>query len=186
MLLILYVAPTLGVAAGLIPFSYRFIILCVVFLVTVYLSYRQRLLVTELGIRRPPLLLTITFAVIPVSLLYVLVAAKVLTPDHESKVGSEFFIFFVFFSAPAQEFIYRSFLFAQLQAFPELRAFHRIMCSALLYGTMHMIYHNIQIVILTTAIGFIWAWCYERTNNLLTVAVSHACLGFAAISLGVI
>jgi membrane protease YdiL (CAAX protease family) len=185
-LVALYIVPTVAIALGIIPYKHRFTALYVIFLIAVYISYRQHLSLAELGFSRPPLLWFAAVTVIPIATLYFLVVTKILPPISGPKVGSGFLLFFICLSAPTQEFIYRSFLFAQLRSVVELGALGRILCSALLYGLMHIIYRDLRTVVLTTAIGLLWAWCYEQTGNLLIVTVSHMILGVVALSLNII
>ncbi|HXJ38353.1 MAG TPA: CPBP family intramembrane glutamic endopeptidase, partial [Bryobacteraceae bacterium] len=105
---------------------------------------------------------------------------RALTPTHLA-----FYLFFVLISAPAQEFLYRSFLFAELRAL-RIPPKAIVAVSALLFGFMHIIYRDWVTVALTIFVGFIWAAVFNATHKISIVAFSHAALGVAAILSGVI
>ena len=96
-----------------------------------------------------------------------------------------FFTFYVLISAPAQEFLYRSFLFAEVAA-AQLSPAVALVASSSLYSFMHVVGYDAVTVILTFVAGLIWGWIFLRTRNLAVVAVSHAILGVATLLVGAI
>lgn len=96
-----------------------------------------------------------------------------------------FYLFYIFISSPAQEFLYRG---ALVRILTRLNASERskMIVSSALYSFVHIIYKDFWTLILTFCIGIIWYRCYRKTNNLLGVCVSHAVLGIVTILAGVI
>lgn len=82
-----------------------------------------------------------------------------------------------------QELIYRSFFFhryRRLIPHPSLM----IGLNALLFGYIHIIFHNWMAVLLTTLGGLYFAILYQRSRSLLFVSVVHALYGNLLFTLG--
>jgi membrane protease YdiL (CAAX protease family) len=139
----------------------------------------------SLGLTLPRLGSFLAWSVIPSALLIGLALAfdlhhRVLTREHLA-----FYLFFVFVSAPAQEFLYRSFLFAEMRA-SAIPAKAIVLLSAALFAFMHIIYRDVVTVALTLVVGLVWAMVFHSTRKVGIVAFSHAALGVVAILAGVI
>ncbi|HEM6153637.1 TPA: CPBP family intramembrane metalloprotease [Streptococcus suis] len=96
-----------------------------------------------------------------------------------------FYLFYIFISSPAQEFLYRG---ALVRILTRLNVSERskMIVSSALYSFVHIIYKDFWTLVLTFCIGIIWYRSYRKTNNLLGVCVSHAVLGIVTILAGVI
>ena len=180
----IYVCPVMLLESGVIPFQLRFHVLLLMTLVAAALSFTRHSAV-NLGLTLPRLGPLAAWSVVPAALLMGLVLLRdsghrVATPGH-----TVFYLFFVFVSAPAQEFVYRSFLFAEMRA-ARIPQSAIVFLSAGLFGFMHIIYRDFATVLLTLAAGLIWAVLFHSTRKTLIVALSHAAVGMAAIFSGIV
>jgi len=82
-----------------------------------------------------------------------------------------------------QELIYRSFFFHRYRSLipqPSLM----IGFNALLFGYMHIVFHNWIAVVLATLGGLYFAMLYQRSRSLLFVSIVHALYGDLLFTLG--
>lgn len=189
LLLVGYYLPVTLVLIGVIPFEFRFQLLVMMTLgMAAYAAVRRRgaralgLRVDNLG---PSLMMNLTLAVVLVGLMLVAYWAglirKPTVPDWRL-----FYVFYVFVSSPCQEFLYRSVLFAELQAAGVTKASWQIAVTALTYCFLHVIYRDAITLGVTLAMGVVWGIIYRRAPSLWGVAVSHAVLGVTSIAVGLI
>lgn len=182
----IYVAPVLLVATGIIPFRLRFHVLVGMTLLAAAMAlFSRRHTVLSLGLSLPRLGTLMAWSILPSAALIGAIALSGLPHRQSVSAHLPFYLFFVFVSAPAQEFLYRSFLFAELREF-RLPPSAIILASALLFGFMHIIYRDPVTVLLTLVAGLIWAVVFHNTRKVCLVAVSHAALGVAAILSGLV
>jgi membrane protease YdiL (CAAX protease family) len=86
-------------------------------------------------------------------------------------------------SAFAQEIVYRPFFFHRYGAlFRSPRA--RVLASAALFGWGHVSVNNVLAVVLTAAVGVLFASTYERTRSTLLVSLEHALYGDFVFTVG--
>jgi len=180
----IYICPVMLLAKGIIPFDLRFHVLVFMTLVAAGLSFTRHSAV-NLGLTLPRLVPLAMWSVVPSGLLigWVLLrdsGHRVATPTH-----LVFYVLFVFVLAPAQEFVYRSFLFAELGA-AQIPQNAIVFLSAGLFGFMHIIYNDFTTVLVTLGAGLIWAGVFHATRKTCIVALSHAAVGTAAIFSGIV
>lgn len=96
-----------------------------------------------------------------------------------------FYIFYIFISSPAQEFLYRG-VFKYFESTKVISSKTALILSSVLYSFVHIMYRDIFLLTITLFIGLLWYVTYGKTNNLLGVTISHAVLGMATIALGFI
>lgn len=92
-------------------------------------------------------------------------------------------LFYPLLSVYPQELIYRSFFFHRYRDLiknPTLS----ILFNALLFGYMHIIFHNWIAVALTFIGGLFFAYLYLRSRSLLFVSIVHALYGDLIFTLG--
>jgi membrane protease YdiL (CAAX protease family) len=180
----IFVCPVLLLATGVIPFHWRFYTLVLMTLLAgaIALSRHSR---ESLGLTLPRLRSFLAWSVIPSAILIAIVLASDLRHRAFTPAHLAFYVFFVFVSAPAQEFLYRGFLFAELRAIA-IPPKAIVILSATLFAFMHIIYRDLATVALTLAVGLIWAIVFHTTRKVSIVAFSHAALGVVAILSGVI
>ena len=92
-------------------------------------------------------------------------------------------IFYPLLSVYPQELIYRSFFFHRYRSLiPNEK--QMLLTNALLFGFMHIVFHNWIAVILTTIAGYYFAYLYLHSKSLLYVSIIHAIYGILVFSLG--
>ncbi len=183
---LLYIAPVLLISGGLVAPHWRFHVLMSVTIAASVLSYVNQDSLDVLGVKFPAMRHVLIWTVLPLAAGLALTAGFSLTGRISLVQHPGFFVFFVFVSAPAQEFLYRSFLFRQMDGFGGFGPSSKIVFSAALFSFMHLVYGSGLTLILTFLIGAVWAAVFHYTRNLAVVAVSHAAVGAVAIFLGVI
>jgi len=182
----IYVCPVLLVATGVIPFGLRFYVLMAMTLLAAGIALLSpRHSASGLGLGLPRFGQLMGWAVVPAAIFIGAILLGGLPMHHPVQGRTVFYLFFVLVSAPAQEFLYRSFLFAELGE-SRIPPTAIVAVSTLLFGFMHIIYRDRNTVLLTLAAGLIWAVVFQLTRRVSIVAVSHAALGVAAIMTGVI
>ena len=92
-------------------------------------------------------------------------------------------LFYPLLSVYPQEVIYRAFFFHRYRRFfPKKWAL--VATNALLFGYMHIVFHNGTAVALTLVGGLIFALSYERRHSLLFVSLQHALYGGLVFTVG--
>ncbi len=82
------------------------------------------------------------------------------------------------FAAPIEEILYRGIVQGRLR--PHLGTAGVVLVSGVAFGSMHTLTYLfasgplVYTIISITAFGCVWAFVYERTENLVVTAVSHA------------
>lgn len=186
----IYICPVALLATGIIPFAWRFgVLIAMTLLAAAIAAASRRHTVRGLGLGLPRAGQLLRWALVPSAILIAAIALGAL-PAHHAVSGPAsgriaFYVFFVCVSAPAQEFLYRGFLFAELGQI-RLPPAAMVLVSAALFGFMHIIYRDRNTVLLTLAAGLVWAMVFQMTRRVSITAVSHAVLGVAAIMTGVI
>ena len=181
---VIFVCPVVLLTAGVIPFSWRFYVLILMTALSAAVAFSRHSR-ESLGLTLPRLRSFVAWSVIPSAILISLVLASDLRHRAFTPAHLAFYVFFVFVSAPAQEFLYRGFLFAELRALA-IPPKAIVILSAVLFGFMHIIYRDAITVVLTLAAGLVWAIVFHTTRKVGIVAFSHAALGVVAILSGVV
>jgi membrane protease YdiL (CAAX protease family) len=185
-LAVIYLLPVVLLTTGIVPFRLRFHALALMTVAAMVLSTTRQYSMERLGLTRPAWIKLLSFSVLPalvvLALMYPLGLLGHLTPVP----ATGFYLFFMAISAPAQEFLFRSFLFVALAANGVTGRPATVLISASLFAGMHLIYRDASTVALTFLVGLIWALFFSRTRNFFMVAASHACLGAIAIGLGAV
>lgn len=126
--------------------------------------------------------------VMPLTLGLVALAAGILVLDGSRYSPTEdwkFFLFYVFISCPAQEFLYRGAMRAMCQS-ERLPVWLEYTTASLLFAFVHVIYRDSLTVVFMLVVGLAWYHLYRRTENLIGVTVSHAILGVLTIATGLV
>jgi hypothetical protein len=180
----IYICPVVLLLTGVIPFELRFHVLVIMSLLAVALAF-SRHSAASLGLSLPTFWGLMRWSVLPSVLLIGVIILLDLPHRRIDSSHLAIYFFFVFVSAPAQEFLYRGFLFAELG---ETRIPPKaiVLLSAGLFGFMHIIYRDVATVLFTLGAGFVWAVVFNTTRRVCIVAVSHAALGVMAIRSGLI
>lgn len=96
-----------------------------------------------------------------------------------------FYVFYLFASAPIQEFMYRGVTTYAGELY-ENKPWMTILIASALYSFVHVIYRDWILLVGTFVLGIIWHNLYLKTKNLLGVTISHAIFGGLTIFLGLI
>jgi uncharacterized protein len=182
----LYLPVTL-IWMGIIPFQYRFAVMfCILAVIASYVRLRK-IRWSDLGFRRDTLKKSIIWN-FGTSLLFLFLIYLLHDTGRMGKATIQFwplfFIFYILILTPAQEFFFRSLLFAEML---NLRNKHRwsvIILSSLSFCFLHIIYQHPLMLLMTFFMGLIWSIIYFKYPNFWGVTLSHAMLGTAAFALG--
>lgn len=188
-LLVVYALPIILLITGAVPFRLRFEALIGMSIVALLLARAAHFSAYDLGFRtdnfRAALWCNVGFVVLCLSSLALARAlgqVRVLSriPDWG------FFVFYVLLSCPSQEFLFRSFLWAQLTALGKTSIWLRVAILALPYACAHLIYRDTLTFLAAFFVGLCWSLIYERYPNWYAITISHCCLGVASIATGLI
>lgn len=180
-----YVLPVVVLASGVVDPKWRFHVLIAMSAIAVAIAIARDHSFTVPARTLPRVSELVTWSILPSALLVAGMFATNFGTRFTPVARLPFYAFFVFVSAPAQEFLYRSFLFEELTA-AKVRSSYIILVSALLFAFMHIIYRDAVTLALTFAAGLLWGVAFHRTRSFCVVALSHAILGAGAIARGVI
>jgi membrane protease YdiL (CAAX protease family) len=87
-------------------------------------------------------------------------------------------------SVMAQELVYRTFFFHRYGPLFGDRRWLAITSNGLLFGFAHIIFGSFVSVALTTAVGFLLAYRYERTRSFWAVWLEHSLYGGLVFTVG--
>lgn len=180
-----YILPVLLLISGIIPFSKRFYVLVVVALVLGFLSSREKITFYELGMTRCRLWEALrSLAPLTLTLISAMLLIFALGINKPIIYGSiRFYLFYIFLSAPLQEFIYRSYLTRAMEN-AGLNQSLKLIVSSALYSFLHIIYVDLFTLLATFLLGLYWGSNYNKFRNWYAVSISHSILGAFSILLG--
>jgi hypothetical protein len=181
--------PVILIWVNIIPFKFRFHILVTMAVILAIYSFAAKHSLHDLGLRKDMLKASLLWngglSVFFVALMYSLyVAGLIREPTIPS--WTLFYFFYVFISSPAQEFIYRSVMFAELDKANIKKPFLRIAISAVTFCFLHVIYNDWTTLAVTLFMGMVWGFTYNKKQSFLGVTMSHAILGVVSIATGLI
>ncbi len=182
-----FVLPVWLIAYGIIPFKYRFhTFIAMTILSTVYIKLRGHSF-RDIGFKIKKLgqsiFMNIAIVMGGAISFFVVISHDLLqTLPH----SSTFFIFYLTFLGPAQEFLYRGVLFAEMEKAMIASPFLKVAISSSVFSFLHLIYFNIIALAVTFAIGIVWGIMYLKCRNIYGLMLSHSLLGAMAIYVGVV
>lgn len=183
-----YYLPVILLWTGTIPFRFRFHVLIGMTLIMAVYAWWSGIRAAELGFRNDTLWGSIRLNGFLSFIFLVLLLATYLSGSiREPTVPSWalFFVFYVFISGPAQEFLYRSLLLAQLNR-TGMNPPSALVISAVTYSFLHVFYNDLITLFVTLFMGFVWGAIYQRYPNFYGVAISHSVLGAVSIAVGLV
>ena len=189
LLLIIYYLPSSLLMAQVIQFNDRFKILIIMTVVMICYMILRRHTLKEMGFRtdtlKGSLISNAGLSAILIASMYIALAANLIrrptVPDWKY-----FYFFYVFISSPAQEFLFRSTIFAELNRAKIMPPFFQVLLSALTYCFVHIFYNDPLTLGVTLLMGLLWGTIYYKYPNFWGVAFSHAILGAVSIQVGLI
>jgi CAAX protease family protein len=181
--------PPLLIAVGVIPFAYRYVVLVAMAGALAVLAVQQGTPARELGLRtdnlKPALAVNAVLALGVGSALLALHWLGLMR--HPRAIDWWWFApFYVLVSCPAQEFLCRGFLFAEMSRRGITAAGAQIAVSSITYAFLHIVYKDWLAFLAPLAIGIVWGAIYRRHPNLWGVVLSHAVLGLISIAIGLV
>jgi len=188
-LFLVYFVPITLLWAGVIDYEYRFTLLMTIAGAGVLYALWSGMSKIELGIRtdnfKASLAWNLGFVALIGGLILLLYAFNMIreatVPDWKW-----FFFFYIFISSPAQEWVYRSIVFAKLRRTGIRNSTALVLISAANYSYMHVFYHDVITLVTTFGIGIVWGIIYFKIPNWYSVSISHAVLGAISIAVGLI
>lgn len=172
----------------MLSFESRFVLLLAIVPTLALIRPSQETTLAALGISKKGVTKSIR-DIFPGTLLVLLLIAVLDTVvDDRTRIDNSdlsvmFYAFYALISCPAQEFVYRGYLF-RLMALLQLSKWSRILLGALLYSAIHLFYLNGWTLLFTLVAGIFWNIYYDKSKNLAGVVVSHIVLGTAMIRFG--
>jgi hypothetical protein len=188
-LVLVYILPPLLILAGAIPFSFRFpLLLIIAAMVLLYVLLKGNSL-SSLGLRIDNLKSSLKYNLLITLLALIMIAILYFVGLIRAPSISQwrwFFIFYVLLSCPAQEFLFRGALFAEMDRAGITQKIWQVTISSVSYSFLHVIYRDAITLSVSLVIGIAWGLSYFISRNLWGVTISHCILGTASIFVGLI
>ncbi len=184
---IIFILPVFLLYFGIIPMSWRIVLLTICSLIIYGIITREEWSYEEMGIHhdnfKKAIPFYLSFVVIGVVALFLL-DHKLNMPDIETqKYLIRTWIFFIPISF-FQEFAFRSFLIPMLKKIYSNNYFI-IFINAILFMFLHIIFPNLGIGLPIAFIsGVFFAWLYIKYPNLVLISITHSILNIVAVLLG--
>jgi len=185
---LLFCLPVIFLAAGIVPLNLRWIFLIGVFSVSMIIVRRNGYRARELGVQMAYLKQSLeanTFFVLLSTVLYFFLSGSGLIETDTDPPNTLFFVFYILISSPLQEFLFRSFLFAEMNRSGITQPPVQIVISASVFSFIHIIYFDTTTTLATFAAGIVLAAIYRKYPNLAGVSLAHAAIGTMAILAGI-
>jgi uncharacterized protein len=184
----LYLPPLL-IVVGVIPFAYHSVVLVAIAAALGLVALLRGTPAREFGVRsdnlKPALAANAVLSLVVGSALLLAYWLGLIRPPR-SFDWWWFVPFYVLVSCPAQEFVCRGFLFAEMQRRGIAGGGPQIAISAISYAFLHVIFKDWLAFLAPLCIGVAWGAIYRRFPNLWGVILSHAVLGLISLRVGLI
>lgn len=189
LLALAYVLPPLLLWSGAIPHEYRFhTLLTMTALMSVY-AFARGHTTRELGFRTDTLKGSLAWngcvTLLLAACMFAAYSAGMIREPTRPK-WEHFYLFYVIVSSPAQEFLFRSLPFAEMDRARLLRPPARVLLSSAVYCFAHVFYGDLITLAVTLSMGVVWGIIYHKHPNFWGVMLSHAALGVMSIEVGII
>lgn len=185
-LVFFYLAPILLLAYEVIPREASSAILVLMSLVMVAYAISKPIPAKELGLRRDNFRSAMIWqGALTVFLIVALVIVRATGLIKPSYFGESalFYIFYIFMSAPLQEFVFRSLMFRELNIYFK-KDWAKLLIAAAIFSFGHFAYRSPSVLLMTFVAGFFWGLIYLKKPNFWAVAISHAVVGAVTVFLG--
>lgn len=185
----IYLFPPVLVLAGVIPSRDRFALLSVVTIIAALYVWIRDDGLSALGFRTDTLRASVRYNLGIILAALVVIAALFFTgvlPLDSRPPWRWFLLFYLLVSCPAQEFLFRSVLFAEMGRAGFTRHSWQVGLSSILYCFPHVIYRSVITLCVVLVIGIAWSYGFSRHRNFWGVALSHCMLGAVSIISGLI
>jgi len=184
----LYTVPVLLLFFGVLDYSRRYWVLAIVALILITYSILGNFKLDDLGFKisypKKEIVLNTIFCSVVILLLILLYKVNLIReptiPDWNM-----FFIFYVLISSPLQEFLFRSLVFHELKLLGCTKL-EQILISAINFGFMHIIYHDLITFISAVLVGLCFGYIYSETKSIYGISLTHAVIGAVSIYVGLV
>lgn len=184
-LFLFYAVPILLLAYRIIPQGATHVILVLMSLITVAYALSKPISARQLGLRRDNLGPSFVWSGLASAFfliaLFVVYKTRAIVPKYGET--ALFYIFYVFVSAPLQEFVFRSLMLYELNTYFK-KDWFKVGLSAIIFSFAHYVYRDPSVLVLTLIAGLVWGFIYLKRPNFWAMAVSHAIVGAATVFLG--
>lgn len=185
---LLFFLPVILLASGIVPLYLRWAFLAAVFSVSLILALRHGYSARELGMEMSYMKQSFGanafFILLTAGVLFLLTESGLIVTDADPP-SILFFVFYILLSSPLQEFLFRSFLFAEMNRAGITRPAVQILLSASSFSFIHIIYFDATTTLATFAAGIALAAIYRTYPNLAGVSLAHGIVGTMAIIAGI-
>ncbi|MBN1279011.1 MAG: CPBP family intramembrane metalloprotease [Chlorobium sp.] len=188
LLFLLFYLPVILLVSGIVPFYFRWFFLAGIFAITMLISLHNGHHADELGLRMVYLKQSLganTLFILFVAVFFLIFGESGLLTTDTDPPRALFFVFYILVSSPLQEFLFRSFLFAEMNRSGITRPSVQILVSACSFAFIHIIYFDTTTILATFAAGIVLAGIYRKYPNLAGVSLAHAIAGTMAILSGI-
>lgn len=185
-LIFFYLIPILLLAYGVIPKEASHAILILMTLIMVAYALTKPIPAREIGIRKDNLRQALVWqglATIVLIITLVIVSKTGLMHPKYYEQSPLFYLFYIFLSAPLQEFVFRSLMFRELNIYLQ-KDWAKILVSAVIFSFAHYAYRDLSVLLITLVAGVVWGIIYLKKPNFWAVAASHALVGAVTVFLG--
>ena len=188
-LMLVYAFPIALLTTGALPFRFRFHLLLVMAAAAGVFSVFAGHTLSDLGIRldnmRQSLVWNASFTALVVFILWTLHSAGAIR-RFPNTPGHAFYVFYVLLSCPSQEFLFRAFLWAELEKANCSSWGLQLAVLVIPYTLAHLVYRDPVTLLIALLAGLTWSLIYRRTPNWFGVTLSHSLAGLATIAYGLI
>lgn len=185
----LFIAPVALIYIGVIPYSWRLLVLVSVSLFIMSIIQYQAWPKKQLGLVHPfslrATIVWLLFALVGTVIIIFYARRFGFTPLNllDWQESWRLILFFIPLSV-LQEVAYRAFLTARLETF-SFPMGHRVFLNAALFALLHIIYPYAAITLPVAFIGgALFAFLYEKYRSLPLACIAHCILNFVAVLFG--
>jgi membrane protease YdiL (CAAX protease family) len=182
---VFYLFPALVFWASNSPHIVNYVIFGAIVALLLFYIRTCRFTLRELGIRRDTLkgnLLWSGLISLGLSaLIYLIYLGQWFRQAQLILVTPAFLFFYILIASPAQEFVYRGLLFAEMKRRGLHQPWLQIMVSSFSFAFLHIFHYDYLTFFVTFIVGLAWSILYQKSPNLLGVTLSHLVLGILAI-----
>ncbi len=188
-LLLIYALPITLLTTGVIPFEFRFHVLVAMAAVAAVTSFASGHTLAQLGMRlgnwRTSLAWNAGFALVALLALWAIRGIGGLQRFGNIPTPG-FYFFYVLISCPCQEFLFRSFLWAELGNLKSRSIVLQLSVLIIPYTLAHLVHADVWSLLIVFMAGAVWSVMYRRIPNLPGVTLSHSLAGAVTIAFGLI
>jgi uncharacterized protein len=183
---LLFVIPPIIMWYTNMPETNKYLVATIMVTLSVIYSLLKRKKLHELGIRKDTFKKSLVYnGMLTLSLSIVIYLAYINNLYRPSSLPEwaniEAFLFYFFVSSPAQEFLYRSFLFSEMNLAKINNIWAQIFISSFTFSFFHIHHKDFFILGITFFVGIVWSVIYQKYPNLISVSISHSILGIIAV-----